>query len=191
MNKNFGVVAGIIGVTIIIILGAYSISELETSNNDKEIKSSEQISENPEIDKKLDDIEKKSLENIFTPAPREWLTSGPFQIDRSQYHLGEKIFLRIGGLDVNEKGQVAFLRPLNETHYSVYQTIPFDGTQKNAFNYYLDVRLSKALGICTIEDITRGEWTVVFRGTDYQNIKFKFIDEFIPGEEDSFEESPC
>jgi len=69
--------------------------------------------------------------------------------------------------------------------------MPFDGTQKTAFNYYLDVKLSKTLGICTIEDITRGEWTVVFRGTDHPNIKFKFIDEFIPGEEDSFEESPC
>ena len=28
------------------------------------------------------------------------ITSGPFQIDRSEYALGEKIFLRIGGLNV-------------------------------------------------------------------------------------------
>ncbi|MEX0862860.1 hypothetical protein [Nitrosopumilus sp.] len=210
MDKNSSIIAGIIGITVIIILGAYFINEYGISDisKEKEIQQENDISvenqqendisvenqqENDisEVDKKLNDIEKKASENQFTPEPREWITSGPFQIDRSQYHLGEKIFLRIGGLDVNEKGQVAFLRPLNETHYSVYQTIPFDGTQKNAFNYYLDVRLSKALGICTVEDITRGEWAVVFRGTDYPTIKFKFTDEFIPGEEDAFEDSPC
>ena len=201
VNKNSVIIVGIIAATIIIILGSYSINESEISdiNKEKEIQSEKDnstyaeknISEITEIDKKLNDIEKKASENVFTPAPREWITSGPFQIDRSQYYLGEKIFVRIGGLDVNEKGQIAFLRPLNETHYSVYQTIPFDGTQKNAFNYYLDVRLSKALGICTIEDIIKGEWAVVFRGTDYPTIKFKFIDEFIPGEEDAFEDSPC
>ena len=198
-NSNVLIVGGIvIGIIIILIAILYNNQEPEIIEpeiieptdfefNFNDSKTKEVLG----IDKKLDGIEKKASEYDFTPAPREWITSGPFQIDRSQYHLGEKIFLRIGGLDVNEKGQIAFLRPLNETHYSVYQTIPFDGTQKNAFNYYLDVRLSKALQICTIEDITRGEWAVVFRGTDYPTIKFKFIEEFIPGEEDAFEESPC
>ena len=95
------------------------------------------------------------------------------------------LFLIIGGLQYNEKGEVAFLRPLNDTHYEVYLTIPFDGAKKNAFNYYLQPQLSKARGMCSIDDII-GNWTVVFRGTDYPNLKFKITDEFLPGEEDNY-----
>ena len=83
-----------------------------------------------------------------------------------------KFFLRIGGLDTNEKGQIAFVKQSNETHYTVYQTIPFDGSKKIEFNYYTDIKLSKVLGLCSVEDIL-GEWTVVFRGTNYQNLKFE------------------
>ena len=106
------------------------------------------------------------------------------------YWIFPKSVITINGLEEDEKGQVAFLRNLNETHYSVVQTIPFDGKNKPAFNYYTDIRLSQALGICSIEDII-GEWTVVFRGTDYENLKFKIINEYIPGEEDSFENPIC
>ena len=45
----------------------------------------------PEIQKKIDEIEEKKLENEYTPKEREWITSGPFQIDRSEYIIGEKI----------------------------------------------------------------------------------------------------
>ena len=102
---------------------------------------------------------------IFTPNHREWITSGPFQLDRSEYILGEKIFLRIGGLGLDEKGQVAFLRPMNSTHYSVYWTIPFDGSDKPAFNYYTySHSFQKLMGIVLLEDFV-GDWRVVFRGT--------------------------
>ena len=48
-------------------------------------------SETPILDKKLNEIEKKANENYFKPAPRDWQTSGPFQIDRSEYLIrGEK-----------------------------------------------------------------------------------------------------
>jgi hypothetical protein len=158
--------------------------EVEINYNNSE---SQEMSD---IDKKLEVIENKARDNYYEPAPREWITSGPFQIDRTEYRIGEKIFITINGLEEDEKGQVAFLRNLNDTHYSVFQTIPFDGKNKPAFNYYTDVRLSQALGICSVEDIV-GEWTVVFRGTDYENLKFEFINEFIPGEEDSFENPVC
>ena len=140
----------------------------------------------PEIQLKLDEIEEINLENEYTPKKREWITSGPFQIDRSEYVIGEKIFLVIGGLQHQEKGQVAFLRPLNDTHYSVYQTIPFDGAKKNAFNYYIQPQLSKVAGLCTIDDIV-GDWTVVFRGTTYANLEFKITNEIIPGDETNYQ----
>ena len=194
MKKNSNMlIAGAIGIgTIILIAVLYNnqateIIESEIIESNFNNSKTQEISN---IDKKLNEIEEKARNNYYQPTPREWVTSGPFQIDRSEYRIGEKVFITIGGLDVNEKGQIAFLRTLNETHYSVYQTIPFDGKNKPAFNYYTDVRLSKVTGICSVEDII-GEWTVVFRGTDYENIKFKFLDEYLPGEEDSFENPVC
>ena len=146
----------------------------------------------PEIQERLDDIKKdvedfNDLETDYDRTrEREWLTSGPFQIDRSEYALGENIFIRINELEPTEKGQVAFLRPQNSTHYSVYITIPFDGANPS-FNQYFTPDLSKLKGICSIDDIA-GEWTVVFRGTDYENLKFTVSDNIIvPGEERRYE----
>ncbi len=184
----------IVGITVgigvfVIILGIILAFNQESATMevedvlDKELRPSEETI--PEVQEKLDEIEKNNLENRYTPKPREWITSGPFQIDRSKYVLGEKIFLIIGGLGYQEKGQIAFLRPLNETHYSVYQTIPFDEETKSAFNYYIQPQLSKVRGICTADDIV-GNWTVAFRGTNYPNLKFEITDEILPGDEDNY-----
>ena len=182
MNKRlaFGipiaiaVIVGIIAISMMQI-GDSDIMEVEDTL-DKEIKP-EEI---PEIEDKLDEIKKVTDENVYVPLPREWRTSGPFQIDRSQYALGEKIFIRTGGLDFEEKGQVAVMRPLNSTHYSVYLTLPFDGAKKEAFNYYLDPSLSKTRGLCSIDDVM-GRWALVFRGTDYPNLYFEITDKILPG----------
>lgn len=190
-----GVIVGIAaGIGIFAVILAV-ISSMEKSDVyevedtlDREIVPDEEIT--PEVQEKLDEIEKINLEEEYSPKPREWITSGPFQIDRSEYVLGERIFLRIGGLGIQEKGQVAFLRPLNDTHYSVYQTIPFDGAKKNVFNYYIEPSLSKTSKICSMDDIV-GEWTVVFRGTDYENLKFKITDEILPGDEEDYKVSVC
>ena len=180
MYVNKGPIIGIIaGISVVIALGVVfafneesKIIEIEDALN-REVIPDEEIT--PEVQGKLDEIEKINLEKEYSPKPREWITSGPFQIDRSEYVLGEKIFLIIGGLQHDEKGQIAFLRPLNETHYEVYQTIPFDGAKKNAFNYYLQPQLSEIRGLCSSDDIT-GDWTVVFRGTSYANLKFKITE---------------
>ena len=126
----------------------------------------------------------------YVTAPRDWPTSGPFQIDRSQYVLGELVLMRIGDLQPNEKGQIAFLRSLNETHYDVYITIPFDGSQKITFNQYFKPSLSRGLGICTKDDLL-GQWRVVFQGTNYENLNFEIIDKIIPGEEVNYEGNIC
>ncbi len=126
----------------------------------------------------------------YVTAPRDWPTSGPFQIDRSQYVLGELVLMRIGDLQPNEKGQIAFLQPTNGTHQTVYITIPFDGTQKITFNQYFKPALSMVRGICSKADLL-GNWTVVFQGTDYNNLKFEIVDRYIPGEEENYEEPVC
>ena len=183
MKKGLSV--GIVAVVsvFVIILAIISISspksdviEVEDAL-DKEVKSE---TETPEIQEKLDEIEKINLENEYSPKEREWITSGPFQIDRSQYAIGEKIFIVIGGLDVNEKGQIAVMRPLNDTHYSVYLTIPFDGAAKPAFNYYIEPQISKTRGICSVDDMA-GKWVLVFRGTDYSNLNFEITKDVVPG----------
>ncbi|MCH7940755.1 MAG: hypothetical protein IH842_02125 [Thaumarchaeota archaeon] len=126
----------------------------------------------------------------YVTAPRDWPTSGPFQIDRSQYVLGELVLMRIGDLQPNEKGQIAFLQPTNGTHQTVYITIPFDGSQKITFNQYFKPALSMVRGICSKADLL-GNWTVVFQGTDYNNLKFEIVDRYIPGEEENYEEPVC
>jgi len=189
MNKGSSlIIVGSIGIAIIIVFGIYTNQDYKINEVIKEPEKYDTGDQT--IDEKLNEIAKAANGNDFKPAPREWQTSGPFQIDRTQYLLGEKIFLRIGGLDTNEKGQIAFLKQSNETHYTVYQTIPFDASTKIAFNYYTDIKLSKALGLCSMEDVI-GEWTVVFRGTEYQNLKFEISDQILPGEESNFNSPVC
>jgi len=188
--KNINIVITIVVGIIIVIVGIIALTnqesnvmEVEDAFN-KELKPNEEII--PEIQEKLDEIEKTNLENQYKPKPREWITSGPFQIDRSEYLLGEKIFVRASEISSEEKGQIAFLRPLNNTHYSVFITISFDGAERNSFNQYFQPQLSKNNGFCTVDDFI-GEWRVVFRGTDYPNLEFKIIEDIIPGDEDSYE----
>ena len=183
-NAMIGIIGGIAMMIIIVIVFAFNQEPDAKDVFDKELTPDKEAAS--KIQAKWDEIEKIKLENEYSPSPREWITSGPFQIDRSKYVIGEKIFLVIGGLESQEKGQVVFLRPLNDTHNKVYQTIPFDGTKKNAFNCYIQPQLSKVAGICTIDDIA-GDWTVVFRGTDYANLKFEITDKILPGDEDSYQ----
>ncbi len=189
MNKGKISVPIGIGVVVIIIAVFFATNQEPRSIEledvlDKELRFEEESL--PEIQKKLDEIEKINLENEYSPKPREWITSGPFQIDRSEYVLGEKIFLVIGGLNKDEKGQVAFLRPLNVTHQSVYLTIPFDGAKRSDFNYYLEPKLSKNNGFCTVDDLI-GNWRVVFRGTDYSDIQFRITGDILPGDEENYQ----
>ena len=179
-GRSVGIIAGVsvfVIILAIILISSPKSNVIEVEDAlDKEIKPE---TETTEIQEKLDEVEKINLENEYSPKEREWITSGPFQIDRSQYAIGEKIFIVIGGLDVNEKGQIAVMRPLNDTHYSVYLTIPFDGAAKPAFNYYLEPQISKIRGICSVDDII-GKWVMIFRGTDYPNLNFEITKDVVP-----------
>ncbi len=162
----------VVGVVAVILLGYYALQSEQTETiTDEEI---------TEIEKQIDETK-----GDFSPTVRDWTTSGPFQIDKSQYLLGENIFIRITNLAQNEKGQIAFLRPMNETHYSVYATIPFDGAEKNSFNQYFTPDLSRALKICTVDDLI-GTWKIVFQKTNYENLSFEIINKTLPGEEDYY-----
>ncbi|MEK6931872.1 MAG: hypothetical protein AABZ37_06830, partial [Thermoproteota archaeon] len=166
MKKGLAV-GMIVGVSVFVVILAIVVTSNQKSDVievedalDDEVKPE---TENSEIQEKLDEIEKINLENEYSPKEREWQTSGPFQIDRKEYAIGEKIFIVIGGLNASEKGQIAVMRPLNATHDSIYLTIPFDGAVKHEFNYYLEPKISKIRGICSVDNII-GNWVMVFRG---------------------------
>ena len=105
-----------------------------------------------------------------------WQKSGAFEIDKKQYHVGEKIFLSTTNLLPEDKGVVQFLRPLNDTHHKLFIKIPFDGMEKTQFNYYFEPRLFKYTGICSVDDLA-GNWIVKFSGTNYEDINFEIIDQ--------------
>jgi len=188
--KNINIAIPIVVGIIIVIVGIFALTNQESDVMevedafDKELRPNQEIT--PEIQEKLDEIEKTNLENKYSPKPREWITSGPFQIDRSEYVLGEKIFVRAGGLGSEEKGQIVFYRPLNDTHHKVFMTISFDGEKRNAFNQYFQPQLSKNNGYCTVDSFI-GDWEVVFRGTDYPDLQFKITEDILTGDEDDFE----
>jgi hypothetical protein len=113
-------------------------------------------------------VEEKGLE--------EQVRSGPFSIDKSEYNLGEKIFIVVNGLNQEDKGKVIFFRPLNNTSWSNYITMDFDGTNKAQFNLYFEPRLSELKNICSTNELA-GEWIVKFIGTEYPDINFKIMNQ--------------
>ncbi len=176
-GKISGIIGGII-VAIIIGVLIVQFSSIDENNSGKNAE--------PIIDVDKDGIPDEI--DPYVPEPRVWQTSGPFQIDREKYSIGELIFIRIGGLEPDEKGQIVFLRPLNETHYDVHITIPFDGSKPD-FNQYFRPDISRGLGVCTKNDLL-GEWKVVFQGTDYDQLSFEIVNKTIPGDEDIYDVPP-
>ena len=190
-EKKLGIIGGVVAVIIIgIIVSQFSsINDVPIQDNDSP--------EIVDVDRDSDGIPDEN--DPYIGAPRVWQTSGPFQIDKEQYSLGELVLIRIGlqnelgfstELKPDEKGQIVFLMPSNGTHQTVYITIPFDGSEKVTFNQYFKPQLSTALDICSKDDLL-GSWTVVFQGTNYKNLKFEIIDEYIPGDEKYYETPIC
>jgi len=177
----------IIPVLLIITIAAiiFNLTQNEIiKEQDIEIENSSEIKKL--LDKiKREKLDNEKLDNPFISKEREWITSGPFKIDRSEYLLGEKIFVNIETLDINEKGKVIFFRPINSTHYSPYHTMPFDGSgQRN--NYYFTPDLSITKRICNTDELI-GIWKIVFQGTNYLNLEFKIIEDILPGNEERYE----
>ena len=199
MKKNLGIV---IGILLVIAIGFTTFQILSNDNEQKKIidkpmilgnitstlpdlsdKTPEEINEI--IDQKYSDIINNKAD--YEPLPRVWQNSGPFKIDREKYVLGEKIFFIAENIDYEENGKVILLRPLNQTHSIVWSEFPFDGKSKTAFNIYFEPQISKLRDICTKNDLI-GEWTVIFEGTNYSDLKFEIIDKILPGSESFFKD---
>ena len=189
-GKIFGIIGGVIAAIVIVgIIFQYSTTNEPIIDTDNDGISDEKdncpVLPNPtQIDADGDGIGDKC--DPYIPESRVWQTSGPFQIDRETYSIGELVLIRVGGLQPNEKGEIIFLLPLkeNKTDYDVYIRIPYDGA-KPIFNQYFRPDLSTARGICSIDDLL-GEWRVVFPETDYNHLSFEIVNKTIPGDEDLY-----
>ena len=129
--------------------------------------------------------------------------SGPFQIEKYEYYLGEKIFLNAIDIPIDQKGEIIFFRPeLDRSNKKIkeiegipeeliskkikYIGIEFNGENKQSFNKFFEPRFSEWNGVCSTKDIV-GEWIIVFLGTQYENINFTILNETMPGDTRTFE----
>jgi hypothetical protein len=134
----------------------------------------------------------------------EWISSGPFSIEKSEYYLGEKIFLNVRAMPISVNGEILVLRPTitpNIKEFESVKDIPkelistktkylgieFDGKSKENFNRYFEPKLSKWKNICSSDELT-GEWVMIFSGTEYKPIFFEVTNEIAPWyEKEKFE----
>ena len=129
--------------------------------------------------------------------------SGPFQIEKYEYHLGEKIFINAVNIPLDQKGEIIFFRPaadgINE-YPKEYEGVPgeliskkikyigikFDGKVKQDFNTYFEPRFNEWKGVCSTNEIA-GEWIMTFSGTQYEPIHFTILNNTLPGDTRTFE----
>ena len=178
----------IILISISITITIITFSIIQIGMIDKESKSN--MEESDQISSMLqkikdDKIKNDNSENPYKPAPKEWINSGPFFIDRSEYWLGEKTFINIEQVDENTRGEMIFAKVINSTHDKIYKRIIFDGSKKQN-NFYLAIYPNAFKKICTTDDLV-GEWEIIFTGTNFEKLKFQIKDQIIPGMEDKFE----
>ena len=115
-------------------------------------------------------------EKIIEKQEVEWVYSGPFGMEKTEYNLGEKIFLDIVDIPKEDKGIAVVMRPLNSTHIIKYLSIEFDGSMKNNFNRYFEPRLNEYAGICSRNDLV-GDWIIEFSGVEYEDLNFRIINQ--------------
>ena len=106
----------------------------------------------------------------------KWVSSGPFSINKSQYVLGENIFMIVSGLQPTDVGEIDVVTPKGET----FAKIPFNGTMKSSFKQFFKPDTERKLGLCNATDLV-GQWNIVFRGVSYKSIPFEIVNDWIPG----------
>jgi hypothetical protein len=177
------VIAIAFGITIATYVFVQTPNEIEDNKNNK-------FGETDEIGSMLKKIEEDKIknqqsENPYEPKEREWVSSGPFKLDRSEYILGERLFVNLDYLDKNTKGEMIFTKIINNTHTYQYKKIQFDGS-KPQYNFYIGLNLNNPRGLCNADQLI-GNWELRFEGTNYESIKFKVLDEILPGSERLYE----
>ena len=177
-----------ISVIVMIVIVVFSLTQDEVIK--KELSS--EINDGSKIQNITDKIKEDKIKNDISnqpyyPSEREWVKSGPFQIDRSEYVLGEKIFINIVDLRYDQKGTMIFTKIINSTNVFEYKKINFDGSNSQQ-NFYLSIDLFDKRGICTKDQLI-GDWELRFVGSnsEFASLDFKIKDQIIPGAEKRYE----
>ena len=178
----------IVSIIIIITIGISAFSFTQSELIEKQPAS--QGVENEEVERLLEKVEAGRLAaklsgKFFIDEPRVWLTSGPFQIDRSVYHLGEKIFINVEQIRSDAKTEMVFGKIINDTHVHTYKILSFDGMQQQQ-NMYFAMFPSMPGGFCTVDDLL-GDWEVSFPSTNLKPLNFEIINKFVPGNQNYFD----
>ena len=129
--------------------------------------------------------------------------SGPFQIEKYEYYLGEKIFMNAVDIPADASGEIILFRPVADGVNKIpkeydgipeeliskkikYMEIIFNGENKQNFNYYFQPRFNEWKGVCSTSDLV-GEWVMAFSGTQYEPIHFTILNYTMPGDQRTFE----
>ena len=184
MNNLKIVIPVFVIITIVVVI--FNLTQNEISEEQVgELENSSEI-QNMLNKIKKDKLDNDSSDNPYMATEREWIQSGPFQIDRSEYVLGEKVFVNIVNLNKNDKGTMIFTKIINSTHVFEYKKISFDGSKPQQ-NFYLSFNLVEQRGICTVDQLI-GDWELRFVGVDgkFNSLEFKIKNQLIPGTEKQF-----
>ena len=192
MNTKIVIPISVI-ITIVIVVFSLTQNEIIEKQTSLEISDSSEISNSSEIQSMLDKIKADKIKNDnsyqpYVPTQREWIQSGPFQIDKSEYVLGEKIFVNIINLNKNDKGTMVFTKIINSTHIFEYKKIQFDGSKPQQ-NFYLGIHLFELRKICTVDQLI-GDWELRFVNeseNQFDKLDFKINNQIIPGQEIKYE----
>jgi hypothetical protein len=106
----------------------------------------------------------------------QWVTSGPFAINKNQYKLGEYVFMAVSNLLPTDAGQIVIIDPKGDN----YSSISFNGSMKSSFRQFFKPNTERGLALCNPTDLV-GQWNIIFRGVPYKSIPFKIVNDWIPG----------
>ncbi|MBI3640560.1 MAG: hypothetical protein HY223_09660 [Thaumarchaeota archaeon] len=113
--------------------------------------------------------------------------SGPFAINKSQYKIGEYVFMVVSNLKPNDVGKIILVDPKGDT----YDVIPFNGTMKTDFHYYFKPNTQNigGLKLCNPTDLV-GKWGIIFQGAPYKPLKFNVTNDWIEGSQAEIKSIP-
>jgi hypothetical protein len=148
-------------------------------------------------------IEFNSEQGIIKEGEPWRAASGPFQIEKYEYYLGEKIFFNAINIPATANGEIIFFRPASDginkypkefegvspeliSKKIKYLSIEFDGENKQNFNKFFEPGFNEWKGICSTNDLV-GEWRIVFSGTQYEHLDFTVLNQTMPGDTRTFE----
>ena len=166
MDRNVGI-ATAAGIAIIIVVIGFQISD-----------TTYQVSTPEEYKKSMGT---QSVSHVVYPENPQVL--GPLQINKDKYLLGENVYVILKDVRPQDKGTVEFYSPGG----ILYNTMGFDGQQKDYFKKYFKPQLLKGKNLCEKEHLI-GEWTVMFKGIENAKLNFEIVSDILPNQEDQYVE---